>query len=216
MAFSISLHKTPLLHKHSHIIPQLPINKGSFLVPVSGPVSKRHVALAMGDMRPAIDEYPEGIISGEWTENFSFLSYKDLLAYLESQIKTTDKMSPTSVLKDVMSRPVQVARAEQRLEEIDHHFKVISGLPVVDADGKCVGVISKKDKAKASNAQDATVGELMSSPAITLSHKKTVLDAAVLMLKKKIHRIPVLNDKQEVVGIVTRSDVFQALEAVAQ
>ncbi|KAJ1701924.1 hypothetical protein LUZ63_001703 [Rhynchospora breviuscula] len=215
MAFSISLHRTPLLHKHSDIIPQLPINKGSFLVPVSGPISKRHVALAMGDMRPAIDEYPEGIISGEWTENFSFLSYKDLLAYLESQIKNTDKMSPASVLKDVMSRPVLVARAEQRLEEIDQHFKVISGLPVVDADSKCIGVISKKDKAKASN-EDSTVGEVMSSPAITLSHKKTVLDAAVLMLKKKIHRIPVVNDKQEVVGIVTRSDVFQALEAVAQ
>lgn len=60
-------------------------------------------------------------------------------------------MSPKSKLGDVISRPVQVARVEQRLEEIDHHFKVISGLPVVDADGKCIGVISKKDKAKAPN-----------------------------------------------------------------
>lgn len=60
-------------------------------------------------------------------------------------------MSPKAKLGDVMSRPVQVARMEQKLEEIDHHFKVISGLPVVDANGKCIGVISKKDKDKPSN-----------------------------------------------------------------
>ncbi|KAF3322179.1 CBS domain-containing protein [Carex littledalei] len=200
MAFSLSLHKIPLLYKHSDIIEQSPIHKASVFVPISGPISKRHVALAMGDTRPAIDEYPEGIISGEWTENFSLLSYNDLLAYLESQIKTTNKTSPTSKLGDVMSRPVQVARVDQRLEEIDRHFKVISGLPVVDADGKCIGVISKKDKAKAPNGLESTVGEVMSSPAITLSHKKTVLDAAVLMLKMKIHRLPILNDQQKIVG----------------
>lgn len=47
----------------------------------------------MGDLRPAIDEYPEGILSGEWPENFSLLSYADLRAYLESQIVTTDQVS---------------------------------------------------------------------------------------------------------------------------
>lgn len=92
MAFSLSLHKIPILYKHSDIIEQSPIHKVSVFVPVSGPISKRHVALATGDMRPAIDEYPEGIISGEWPENFSLLSYNDLLAYLESQIKTTNKV----------------------------------------------------------------------------------------------------------------------------
>jgi predicted transcriptional regulator len=60
-------------------------------------------------------------------------------------------MTPEAKLGDVMSRPVQVAREEQTLAEIEHHFEVISGLPVVDADGKCIGVISRKDKAKASN-----------------------------------------------------------------
>lgn len=48
---------------------------------------------AVGDLRPAIDEYPEGILSGEWPENFSLLSYADLRAYLESQIVTTDQVS---------------------------------------------------------------------------------------------------------------------------
>ncbi|XP_015691729.2 A-adding tRNA nucleotidyltransferase-like [Oryza brachyantha] len=180
-----------------------------------GPGPRRRVAAAaaLGDLRPAIDEYPEGILSGEWPDNFSLLSYADLRAYLESQIVTTDKMSPTAKLGDVMSRPVQVAMADQRLADVDAFFAAQSGMPVLDDEGRCIGVVSKKDKAKASNGLDSTVGEVMSSPAITLTPEKTVLEAAALMLKEKVHRIPVVNEQQQVIGIVTRTDVFKVLEA---
>ncbi|CAM0954751.1 unnamed protein product [Alopecurus aequalis] len=171
------------------------------------------VATALRDMRPAIDENPEGVLSGEWPDNFSLVSYEDLRKYLESQIVSTDKMSPTAKLGEVMSRPVEVAMADQRLAEIDDLFATQSGLPVLDDEGRCVGVVSKKDKARASNGLDSTVGEVMSSPAITLTLEKTVLEAAALMLKHKVHRIPVVNEQLQVIGIVTRTDVFQALEA---
>lgn len=164
-------------------------------------------------LRPAIDENPEGVLSGEWTENFSLVSYDDLRQYLESQIIDTDKMSPTARLGDVMSRPVQVAMADQKLAEIDALFATQSGMPVLDDEGRCIGVVSKKDKDKASNGLDSTVGEVMSSPPITLTPEKTVLEAAALMLKHKVHRIPVVNEQRQVIGIVTRTDVFQALEA---
>ncbi|XP_020084605.1 uncharacterized protein LOC109707610 [Ananas comosus] len=168
---------------------------------------------AAGDLRPAIDENPEGIISGEWPENIYFLGYDDLRAYLESQIISSDKMKPTAVLGEVMSKPVWTAMVDQKLEEINNHFEVVSGLPVIDAAGKCIGVISKKDTAKALKGLESKVGEVMSSPAITLPADKTVLDAAALMLKRKVHRIPILDKQQHVVGIVTRTDVFRALES---
>ncbi|KAL5213919.1 hypothetical protein ABZP36_003071 [Zizania latifolia] len=177
------------------------------------PPRRAVAAAAVGDLRPEIDEYPEGILSGEWPDNFSLLSYDDLRAYLESQIVSTDKMNATSKLGDVMSRPVRVVTADQKLADIDAFFAAQSGLPVVDEEGRCIGVVSKKDKAKASNGVDSTVGEVMSSPAITLTPEKTVLEAAALMLKEKVHRIPVVNEQQQVIGIVTRTDVFQALEA---
>jgi CBS-domain-containing membrane protein len=50
-----------------------------------------------------------------------------------------------------MSRPVQVAMPGQRLAEIEAFFTAQSGLPVVDDEGRCVGVVSKKDRAKATN-----------------------------------------------------------------
>uniref|UniRef100_A0A0C9RWN2 TSA: Wollemia nobilis Ref_Wollemi_Transcript_8250_1211 transcribed RNA sequence n=1 Tax=Wollemia nobilis TaxID=56998 RepID=A0A0C9RWN2_9CONI len=174
---------------------------------------KGGVVFASGDGVETTVETPEEILSGEWPENFSMLNYEDLSSYLEPMIFKAEAQ-PSAFLGDVMSTTIYAARADQLLEEVDHHFEHVSGLPVIDDDLKCIGVISKKDKAKASKGLKSTVGEVMSSPAITLSAEKTVLDAAVLMLKNKIHRIPIVNDKSQVVGMVTRTDIFSALEGL--
>ncbi|KAF0911080.1 hypothetical protein E2562_005463 [Oryza meyeriana var. granulata] len=76
-----------------------------------------------------------GLTLRSWPENFSLLSYADLRAYLESQIVTTDKMSPTAKLRVVMSRPVQVATVDQKLANIDAFFAAQSNLPVLDEEG---------------------------------------------------------------------------------
>ncbi|XP_042375809.1 uncharacterized protein LOC121969666 [Zingiber officinale] len=164
------------------------------------------------DLRPPLGENPEGVISGEWPENFSLLSYDDLRAYLETQI-ISDETKPSAKLATVMSTQIRKARPEQALEEIEHNFEFVSGLPVVDDELRCIGVISKKDKARAPNGLKSKVGEVMSSPAITLTPDNTVLDAAALMLKMKVHRVPILDVEKRVIGMVTRTDIFQALEA---
>ncbi|KAH7691979.1 IMP dehydrogenase protein [Dioscorea alata] len=175
--------------------------------------SKMTLRASTEDLRLEIDENPEGIISGEWEGNFSILTYSDLKAYLESQTIPDHKITPTAVLGEVMSSPIRTATVDQSLEEIEHHFEFVSGLPVVDGDVRCVGVVSRKDFSRASHGLKSKVGEVMSSPAITLSPDKTVLDAAALMLKMKVHRIPIVNKKGQTIGIVARSDIFPALEA---
>ncbi|KAJ0963634.1 hypothetical protein J5N97_028756 [Dioscorea zingiberensis] len=174
---------------------------------------KMAVRASTEDLRLEIDENPEGIISGEWEGTFSILTYDDLRAYLESQSISEHKMTPSALLGEVMTSPIRTATVEQTLEEIEHHFEFVSGLPVVDGEIRCVGVVSRKDFSRASQGLKSKVGEVMSSPAITLSPDKTVLDAAALMLKKKVHRIPIANDKGQTIGIVTRRDVLPALEA---
>ncbi|KAJ6838573.1 uncharacterized protein M6B38_318120 [Iris pallida] len=180
--------------------------------------------------RPELDDNPEGIISGEWPDNFSLLTFDDLRFYLEENAKT-NKPHPTSSLGEVMSTSIITVTADQTLEEVEHHFEYVSGLPVVDDDLGCIGIISKSDRAKARASlgivllelrvmyvvsvtqQKSTVGEVMSSPPITLPPSKTVKDAAALMLKMKIHRIPIVDERNQVIGIITRTDVFEALEA---
>ncbi|KAJ1694666.1 hypothetical protein LUZ63_011364 [Rhynchospora breviuscula] len=166
-------------------------------------------------LRLEINENPEGIISGEWPENFSLLSYEDLRAYLESQPSTSSyETQRFSRVSEIMSKPVRTAKLDQTLEEVVYHFEAFSMLPVVDANLRCMGVISKNDQAKAPHGLQTRIGEMMSSPAITLSEDKTVMDAAALMLKRKVHRIPVVNKEQQVIGIITRNDVLQELEAL--
>eukprot|EP00250_Pteridium_aquilinum_P011587 c20174_g1_i1 orf=221-895(+) len=150
-------------------------------------------------------------LSGEWPENFSILSYEDLCKHYEPSL-FKEEAQPHSFLADVMSKIRFTAMADQALEEVNDCFLSVSGLPVVNKDYKCIGVLSKKDKAKATKGLQSTVGEVMTSPAITLSADKTVNDAAILMLKNKIHRIPIVNEANQVVGIVTRTDIFKALE----
>eukprot|EP00250_Pteridium_aquilinum_P022673 c25539_g1_i1 orf=221-904(+) len=159
----------------------------------------------------SVREIEGEILSGEWPESFSMLNFEDLCKHYEP-ILFKEEAQPHTFLADVMSKKIFTATAEQLLEEVDHFFLNISGLPVINKDLKCIGVLSKKDRAKASKGLQSTVGEVMSSPAISLSVDKTVNDAAVLMLKNKIHRIPVVNEANQVVGIVTRSDIFKALE----
>ncbi|KAH9535156.1 hypothetical protein CY35_17G038600 [Sphagnum magellanicum] len=150
--------------------------------------------------------------SGEWPENFSLLNFEDLSKHYEPILFKLEAQ-PSKYLADVMSRIIATASPHQLLEDVHHHFTDISGLPVIDHEYKCVGVLSKKDVKNSAAGLKALVCNVMSTPAITLSAEKTVSDAAVLMLKNKIHRIPIVNESNQVVGIVTRTDIFTAMES---
>jgi predicted transcriptional regulator len=149
--------------------------------------------------------------SKEWAQSFSLLNYEDLCQYYEPLV-LHEHIQPSTFVANVMTEIRYSARPEQLLEDINHYFDEVSGVPVVDNDFKCVGVLSKKDGSKAANAMKSRVSEVMSTPAITIFADKTVSDAAVLMLKNKIHRIPIVNNSNQVIGMVTRTDIFTALE----
>jgi CBS domain-containing protein len=109
----------------------------------------------------------------------------------------------------------------------------ISGMPVVDADGSVVGVVSETDiVAKEGDEQrsggflqwfvdpgdpwlanrfDAvTVGEAMSAPARVIGADRPVAQAATLMLEESINRLPVVDAEGRLVGVVSRGDLVRA------
>ncbi|MDT7839930.1 CBS domain-containing protein [Streptomyces justiciae] len=112
----------------------------------------------------------------------------------------------------------------------------ISGLPVVDEDEKVVGVISETDlmvrqadapdpyeprkrfrftalsrrgRARAVKARARTAGQLMTAPPVTVFADDTIVEAARTMAEHHIERLPVLDEEQRLVGIVTRRDLLQ-------
>eukprot|EP00884_Botryococcus_braunii_P005547 jgi/Botrbrau1/14994/Bobra.0018s0094.1 len=152
------------------------------------------------------DEQTE--LTGEWPVNWSIASYEDVGEYFKANLF---KNAPMTILGDVMTTKVTVTTPDTPLKDAEKLFVNISGIPVVNNEKKLIGVVSKKDLGKGGS----TVKDVMSTPPVAALPSSKVADAAALMLKHKVHRIPIVNDSKEIIGIVTRTDIFQALEASA-
>jgi len=83
----------------------------------------------------------------------------------------------------------------------------VSGVPVIDNNGKILGIVSEADllAKKGKLAKD-----IMSSKIFTVRAETPVEDIAALMTAQKIKRVLVVGDK-ELAGIVSRADIVRAI-----
>lgn len=106
----------------------------------------------------------------------------------------------------------------------------VSGLPVINSKGVLCGYISEKDiykriikgfngsmssiisiTAHAVRIGSELVRDLMTSPAISVGENSLAMDAADLMMCKKLKRIPVVSDQGQLIGTINRIDICRAL-----
>lgn len=93
----------------------------------------------------------------------------------------------------------------------------VSGVPVVDDDDKVLGVVSEADlirhqaaDVRESRRPDAvTVEGLMSTPAVTVHPEQQVPDAARVMERHHVNRLPVVDEEDRLIGIITRHDLLR-------
>lgn len=162
---------------------------------------------------------------------------KMAIARIERSILARDVMTaevftvgPDTLLKDVANKMASSG---------------VSGLPVVDDNKKPLGVISEKDflyqmagthKGKtrsdsfmlviaecltgksclAAPIRAKKAADIMSTPAVTVTPKTTVREIAELFVKRNINRVPVVDSKGAVCGIVTRADIVRSAGLVIQ
>lgn len=129
-----------------------------------------------------------------------------------------------------------IAQAAQLMLE-----KRISGLPVVDAKGRLVGIVSEGDFLRRGEIgtrhrrsgwleffvgpgklasefvkeEGRTVGDVMTRDPLTITEDATLEDIVQLMEQKGIKRLPVLRN-DELIGIVTRANLLQAVANLAR
>jgi CBS domain-containing protein len=143
----------------------------------------------------------------------------------------------------VMTRPVITVATETTVLEAANTMlqKHISGLPVVDAAGKLVGIVSEGDFIRRSEigtgrkrgrflkfilgpGKAATdfvhehghkVGEIMTPEPFTVSEDTTLERIVELMEKNNVKRLPVTRG-DKIVGIVSRSNLLQAVASLAR
>jgi CBS domain-containing protein len=134
-------------------------------------------------------------------------------------------MKTTGLLvADVMTIDPIVVGVDATLEEATHLLRAnaISGLPVVDASGALVGVLSQTDilaitdsplgRLIRSHPSGIRVGELMSSPPITIPMTGALEEAARVMIDSHVHRLVATDESGRPVGVLSALD-FVALYA---
>ncbi|MEU5541945.1 CBS domain-containing protein [Streptomyces sioyaensis] len=135
------------------------------------------------------------------------------------------------IVSDVMTTTVAAVDRAARFKEIIETMErwQVSALPVLSAEGRVVGVVSEadllpKEEFRESDpdrleqlrrvddvrrAEAVTAGELMTSPALTVRADATLSQAARVMARESVKRLPVVDAHGVLGGIVSRADLLK-------
>ncbi len=136
---------------------------------------------------------------------------------------------------DVMTRDVLSVSKYESIVNVANILseRNISGLPVVDRENKVIGVITQADilsmvgvshertfkdllrYLRGENLPECRrgdyVGDVMTSPAHTIRPNQTIAEAVKIMAEKNIRRLIVVDEKNTLIGIITRADILRAV-----
>ena len=129
------------------------------------------------------------------------------------------------LVRDYMTKDVFTLRVDKKLVIADELMKWahVRHVPVVDQDGRLVGIVSHRDLLRASissietrvaaaekrqHLASVTVREVMQAQVQTISPDAPVQEAAKLMRERKIGCLPVVTDGR-LIGIITESDLLR-------
>lgn len=117
-------------------------------------------------------------------------------------------------IKRVMTTQVITVSPDTTMSELKEILRVnrISGTPVLEQ-GRLVGIVSIEDLIKALENGDihAPVRERMSTRLITVQANESVVEAVKKFAQYKVGRLPVVNERGELVGILTGGDITRGL-----
>lgn len=141
---------------------------------------------------------------------------------------------------DVMTKKLVTVAPETPVEEIGKLLiaRHISGVPVVDASGRVVGVISESDvifreivrmpafseqlgelvlpDAKKGGRRGNTASEIMTTPAVTAAENTPLQDLNRIMTEKGVKRLVIVDGEDRAAGIVSRADILRTLGNVRE
>jgi CBS domain-containing membrane protein len=164
------------------------------------------------------------------------ITEEDLMKIYSSALRYARKRTMFAIpVSDLMTRDVVTIDPDANLKEAARRLSGlrISGMPVVDADNRVLGIISEADilslagvkkghtfkdvllhvlgKPLPVRKKGSTVGEVMSSPAITTGPDRDIRAVAAILDEKRIKRLPVVDEEERLVGIIARADIVRAM-----
>ena len=115
-------------------------------------------------------------------------------------------------VRDIMTRPVITADADL---DILSAAKIMGsanvGSLIVVSESKATGILTERDLvkkviAKGVDPRSVLVGDVMSAPVVSIEPEASLHDAASLMLRSRVKRLPVISNGK-LLGIITDTDL---------
>jgi CBS domain-containing protein len=142
-----------------------------------------------------------------------------------------------TVVEDVMTSRVVWVTKDTPYQELAAALREnrVSAFPVLDDEGKVIGVVSEADlltkealdggyegmpgmitgllrRQEQGKARGVTAGDLMTHPAVTVAPGDPIEQAAKLMYTRKVKRLPVVDSDGHLTGIISRADVLSVFD----
>ena len=113
---------------------------------------------------------------------------------------------------DIMTRKVCTISPEASVQETAQllYQERISGVPVVNADGRIIGIVTEADIISKASREGLRVADIMSHEIIAVAEDTPINEIALLLSERKIKRVPVVSEGK-LVGIVSRADIVHAV-----
>ena len=107
--------------------------------------------------------------------------------------------------------PVTIRRGSTVKDALDMmHDYHIGGIPVVDDENHLVGIVTNRDL-RFERHMDKKIDEVMTSENLVTTHIQTDLIAAAAILQEnKIEKLPVVDNENHLVGLITYKDITKA------
>lgn len=160
--------------------------------------------------------------------------FKEL--YILAFRHAVERLSGSVTARDVMTKEVVAVKTDTPLFQVAEAMgrAGVSGVPVVDAAGQVLGVISEKDflvrlgvkepknfmsvvaeclqvkKCLALPMRSQTAADIMNAPAITVREDTPLAEISRIFVEKGINRAPVVDPNSVLVGLVSRADIVRA------
>lgn len=124
------------------------------------------------------------------------------------QCKKVKKSESGMIIDPVTITPEQTL---QDAEDIMASYK-ISGVPVVDDENNLIGILTNRDMRFTKDFSKLVNEKMTSMPLITGKKGTTLEEAADIMHQNKIEKLPIVDDNNKLIGLITIKDINKKIE----